>query len=214
MQYVNSHSESNSQNNDELELHKKTVLKFFQDCKNNGLLCNAKPNSEILKNAITRTEISCLIDRAIEKIRQNKNSLKNNQGMPILSEKELDALHFSRVINFLRETTEELKISFQLIFNSNIATNTQHGVTFADIYKKLEYGPERKTEINMAFQIDLRNALSHQNYWYEHNNEHITSMTWNSSSGLCTWSQNDLMTSASKIICINTLVGKILDGDF
>ena len=211
---MNNHLESNLQNNDELKIHEKTVSKFFQDCKNKGLLYNAESNPKILKNAITRADISCLTDCAIEKIRQYRNSLKNNQNMPILSEKEHDALQFSRAVNFLRESTEELTISLQLIFNSNVKPSTQLGTYLTNIYDKLEYDCKKRTKINMAFQKDLRNALSHQDYWYEHDNEHVTSITWKNSNDLHKWDQNKLLQSILKIRCINKLVGEILDDDF
>ena len=176
----------------------------------NPKLYNKIIESEILKHIDTRRDISILIDDAIEKITQYQNYQKNNQKIPLLTQKEHDALQFSRNIDFVRDCTEDLKVFLQLIFDPCIITpETQLGIYLGKIYNKLDYSSEKRTLMNTVFQQDLRNALSHNDYWYEHNENRVKSITWQDSSTQHTWKQKELSESISKIIIINALVDAI-----
>ena len=197
-----------------LKPHEQTVLEFFRDCKKKGLLRNTPVKPAIAIGATIRADVSILTDQAIEKIRGYMAVQKNNQE-PLLTEKEYDALQFSRNINFLRDSIEELKISLQLIFDpSKIKPNTELGTYLVQIYEKLDYDNDKQIKINEAFQKDLRNALSHQDYWYTQNEIHIESIVWRDKDKTTEWTQQELSKSISKIININTMVSKILDGSF
>lgn len=67
--------------------------------------------------------------------------------------------------------------------------------------------------MNAALQKDLRNALSHQDYMYVHDNEHVKSITWHYADKYHTWKLHDLETSTKKINTVYYLIGKVIDDD-
>lgn len=205
---------SNLQNDTDLKIHNKIILQFFKDCKDKKLLSNTiKPQQN--NTICTRWDISKLTDQAIEKIRKHRIDLKNNEKTQFLSDKEHDALQFSRCVSFLRDTTEDLKISLQLIIDPlQVKSCTELGKYLNEIYNKLGYNDDKKSKMNRAFQKDLRNALSHNNYSYKCDKNHVKSITWQDHNQKHTWNQVELSKSISKIICINGLIGKIINGKF
>lgn len=179
----------------------KTFRSFFEDCKDNKLVKITNLDETERNKVNSRLSASLLREKAIRQIHTKQIAES------FMKSEHYDALQYFININYIRETTEELKHYFKIFFGSSIEDGLKIIYQLCD---QLHYEETKKLQMISFFDIDLRNALSHQDYEFVMKGEQIMHVIIYTKPRKI-WNMKDLSGQLDKIRELNFIIGRVMD---
>lgn len=146
---------------------KEEIKKFLQDCKDAELIKFSNPELQnIFQRSQQNAEIDSLAQHALLRVNNVREKMKLDEKEKFIPQNEFRALQIISSVSQLQTNTEELKIFLKAIMDPEKINQdvSMLGAYVKLIYDKLDYSREQRNRMNELLNVELRNALNHNDY--------------------------------------------------